>query len=1658
MKQRLVKIISAMLVIAILYANSAAVISYAAENLLSDKELENQKTQTNNANVEFDVYYDGGQHKAYADVNSTDTKLNLAVKVKEAGYLKDISVNFIEPNFGIVDDGTDAERVQKFDSENKAILLNQIEAGENVTKSFNVIADKSDIVSENAMSKDNAVELKAKYINKDGKEIAINKTIIINTSWTCQDAKTKLSYEITKYIPYSAGTTNKIITQAKITSGIQDSVLPIKETSIEIIAPKINNENPESVTVVANSTAATNGEEKAESFTQNNYVYDKDSGKIVINVKNEAKNGNISWKKNALDEFIITYVYSESAYNSTKDQVTRISYEANSKIALYNCGNGVTSATAKVNGYEDQLEKVGELVDFNVAATEKINKGYMYTNKIASDANKKETNYTETYTASIAFADVIDNIEILQKTNKFVQEDKTEKDVESIDKMLTISKVEFDNILGENGQITISNSNGEKLQTIDKNTNTTGENIEVDLTNYNVGNIIITTSKPQKNGNISFEITRAINSNMQYSQSQIEKFEKINTQVTGIAKNGKNEIVKQEKEVTTALEEPTHKAFVTTNTDTLSTIVENKDVKFTVTLENDIVDDKLYTNPKITLKLPVGITKIDGSAQVTLDEELNIADTRFVDNNDGTKDIEIQLNGKQTKYNNAAAKGATIVIKTNITLNNLTPSTNTQIGLKVQDGDGTIVENSKEIEYVAPTGVVTTNTVSEYNGASPAVMSISGEQKEALIPTLSGAKTPVFTMNVINNYDTVLNNVVVLGRTPYAGNKDIATNADLGSTMTMDVASAINVSNSSAKVYYSENENATKDLAASSNGWKETISDLSKIKSYMIIFENYDMPKGDSFTFSYKANLAANLEHNKSAYENYIVYFSNKDSQSNLDSAIATKVGVTTGSGAVIKAQIESENNSTTIASGELLKYKLVIENTGTEAATGLQMSIQLKSNMMYVEKDESLALGYKSTGVAEYDSIENSTDKMAKVSLPDIAAHSKLEKEIWIKTQEDSNEEYDFNTKVTISNGDVKTETNSIAEKITRTYFIKNISREIDTIDVGTTNSFTISVASTEFDYSSMVDENSSYEYKGERKNTNVKFNLPEELSIVSVQKGEEDITNTISNKNGEVIIPLGNVTGNTVKLTIMVKAEKINDGYTKEVTIAPSVYAENVAEEQIGTLNIPLSKPGLEIKQTSDIPSSIKINAAERYTYTFTIKNPSKSVIGGIDFVDYLPKELTYSGMEVQVDNGMISSKARLDENGNPTTQIGLLNGGAEAVIKVHVVAAPEESDYTVVNKASISQERIGTIESNEITTIVQAYSPSNPDNSENPSTPEERTRRIAGTIWIDKNADGIRDIDEQLVAGTKVLLLDNLTGNVALDKAGNQAITTTDSNGAYAFTNIKQGRYTVIFFYDSANYSITEYQKAGVDSAKNSDAVEKTVVYEEKEQKAGVSAEIVLKAEDVYNIDLGLVEDKKFDLKLDKIVSNITVNNKKETSTHDYNKNFAKIDFETKYVNTATMVVEYKITVTNEGAIPGYAKKIADYLPSELKFSTDLNQDWYEGKNGVIYNNSLANTVINPGESKEIKLILTKSMNKESFGTITNNAEIYEASNDYGVKDTDSTPGNKNTSEDDYSTATIVTGVKTGQIFIYTTLIATVIAIVGVGSYMIKKRVLK
>lgn len=376
----------------------------------------------------------------------------------------------------------------------------------------------------------------------------------------------------------------------------------------------------------------------------------------------------------------------------------------------------------------------------------------------------------------------------------------------------------------------------------------------------------------------------------------------------------------------------------------------------------------------------------------------------------------------------------------------------------------------------------------------------------------------------------------------------------------------------------------------------------------------------------------------------------------------------------------------------------------------------------------------------------------------------------------------------------------------------------------------------------------------------------------------------------------------------------------------------------------------------------------------------------------------------------------------------------------------------DTTITNKGKITHDKIGEIESNSITHVVELFDKNNV-NPDNPSY----TKKITGTVWIDKNRNGAKDTDEEKVPNVTVILIDQ-NGNIVKNEKKSECVTTTDSDGNYLFNNLYAGTYTAIFLYESSLYSATTYRKDGVDESLNSDAIDKTIVFEGVKRVAGVTEIIKVTTSNIYNMDLGLVENTKFDLRLDKTVRVITTNNGKHVAEHTYNNKLAKIDFEAKYIKQSSMVVEYSITITNEGGVAGYAKKIADYIPTELKFNSELNKDWYEGANGTVYNSSLANTVINPGESKTVTLILTKNMNNDDFGVFSNSAEIYEASNNNGLLDIDSIPGNKASNEDDYSIANVIVGVKTGQTVIYVTLTMVVLIIIATGVYVIRKKVLK
>ena len=215
-----------------------------------------------------------------------------------------------------------------------------------------------------------------------------------------------------------------------------------------------------------------------------------------------------------------------------------------------------------------------------------------------------------------------------------------------------------------------------------------------------------------------------------------------------------------------------------------------------------------------------------------------------------------------------------------------------------------------------------------------------------------------------------------------------------------------------------------------------------------------------------------------------------------------------------------------------------------------------------------------------------------------------------------------------------------------------------------------------------------------------------------------------------------------------------------------------------------------------------------------------------------------------------------------------------------------------------------------------------------------------------------------------------------------------------------------------------------------------------------------------------DTEIIKLKYFDLALQKWVSKaIVIEDGKEKVTktgHTADMNpepVVKVDLKKSKVKNVVVKFEYQIRVENQGQIAGYAKEVSDYIPQGLKFVKDDNQNWRE-VDGKIVTNQLENTLLQPGESTTISVILTWINDSNNLGLKTNIAEISEDADDHGnsITDIDSTPNNQVDGEDDQDNATVIITVRTGETTIYTSVIIAVITIIGVGVYGIKKYVLR
>ncbi len=1058
----------------------------------------------------------------------------------------------------------------------------------------------------------------------------------------------------------------------------------------------------------------------------------------------------------------------------------------------------------------------------------------------------------------------------------------------------------------------------------------------------------------------------------------------------------------------------------------------------------------------VEIELPSYIKELNiKDINILYDNELKIKDYKTYVNNNGNNVIRVQLEGEQTQYNyDEITGGANLIINTDMTLEKLTPTKENIVKVYVTNEAVTTYESVEgergvttlNIKAVAPVGMVTTNQITGYNNKNESITSISGEQQTGKLDTKSSGKLATVKMDVINNYNNPVENIQILGRIPSEGNKETSEGFDLGSNLTTNLASFKAPEGVNTKLYYSEKPDATKDLNNQANGWTSEMS--ANTKSYLMVLEDYEMQTGDNLEFGYDVNIPENLSHNRSTYENYTVYFDNIAKEATLqDKAVAPIAGLTTGEGPELEINlcIEDIADGTELQEGTIITYLATVKNVGKSDISNLTAKGIIPEGTTYIYYEGS------DTGEEGLNKIFDKETKEYTATLEKLAAGATAKMKYQVSVNSlDFNEETDTiiertisaNTYVTVEGVDTVFTSNTVSNKIIEGFMRADI-------EVGLQPENVARIEGSEFYYTMSYKNVTSQE----KENVVIKDVLPEGIIFVEANcdGSYDERTRTVSWNIEEL------QGGNNGSVTVTVKADKLGENeYKKEIKNKMSI---TVGEKTIETreTNVSIEKPNIEISLSSVGNSSVVVG--DIIDYQITITNTGCSTTGDITITDQLPKPLTFEGASYVYKGENYNVGTFRDD----TAEIAVLALREGESVTVTLQAKVNEltnglKSKDISNVVKVSSTRVGEKTSNAVKHKITSIGGTTLD----PTTGEvvEGKHYISGMVWKDEDKNGCYDEDEDKIQGVEVLLVNGDNGKIVKDiVTGNNKTVKTGENGEFMFANLEDGNYIVVYKYDTSKYNITAYQKDGVTGTRNSDAVSMKMKENGGTINVAATDTIKMSSENISHIDLGLIDTQKFDLKLTKVVSKITVQDKSGVKVSEVaDKQLAKFDFNSKTINGANAVIEYKIKITNEGSVAGFAKKIVDYLPKELKFSSELNNNWYQADDGNVYNSSLANEVINPGETKEITLVLTKQMTADSTGNVNNIAEIYEASNDFGLTDIDSTPANKVQSEDDISYADVLLGTKTGEIYVYILITFIAVSMLGVGIYFINRKVLR
>ena len=1407
---------------------------------------------------------------------------------------------------------------------------------------------------------------------------------------------------------------NKAILQQSVKVKTHKEEFVKENESLEVLVPVIQNIKPEEVKVLLNGVE----------LSQDLYTYDNENNLVSININKDL--GLTNWGNNSEETYKLIYKYPEILIEENVENSEEVNSEETNP-EEENPGENVELTSRVTVKFEDEeqssentvnatISKTGENVSVEGVITNEIYKGYMET-------GYSDTLYNEAYRIEISDLTNVEKLEITNEKEVFTTIEQSEDNIQKIEsdalnstyfKRIWVSKDEITRMLGEEGKIIIKDANDNILKEISVQ-DEADENgtISFEYPDDTTSLLKVETTTPVAIGNLGINIEKGIRKNTGYTLEQIRSFNYLEETIKVNNSNKTLQMAMRNTELSSKLE---------ISKKTLSTLEENTDVEIKATLINNKLSNRLYTNPSIRIVLPEQVENIViTEANLLYDDELSIAGYSA-----NGREIIVNLQGNQTKYNQEAIEGATIVLKANISLNKTATNSSEKIEMQVTSNNETST-TSGDIEVYSPKEVITVNNINELG------IETIGEEETVSRDVRGGARQITLRGEVINNNSGKIQNVKILGNMPV--DKEVTQNErTIVNNLGITLNGGISVEGREAKIYYTSNSSATDDLENAQNGWQENPSNLNEMTKYLVVVP--EMEKAETLGINYTATIPENAEYNKQAYTDYTVTYTPEQTGVE-NTADATDIELNTGRGPVLEgtltATVGGENieNGSSVKKGEVIRYKIDVTNTGTEEATNITVTPTIPENVTVVEP--------KADFEYEDDYYENAENPEFTIESLPIGETESFEYEVRINEDAEIGSTILTSTRIDYAETYAQTEeiSNTIEDANLRVTF-KRVSDSDNILQPGVGARYEAVIEN----ISDQTQENIVVVPQLDELLGSVTFSLVEGETIQDVESASE--INIGSLEPGEYkklrINTIMNQT--TERETTIENWAIVRDSSNNE-------YRSNVFTDTIyGIL--------LDFSFTSNAENEyVKTDDVITYEVTTTNNGAVEANIGSVSV--NIPNELTVTRVEI---NGE-AEQGELSNNIHSTTY---LEPGESETIRIEAVvndmsAIGENLEITSTATVQVYGEVYGELEIKHIiekqgdgvnTDPNNPTNPDDPNNPSNPNNPEETGYRISGRAWIDANKDGELQDEEQGMSGVRVTVLDVNTNELVTNSNGNIKVETTDSNGEYTLTGLPEGTYIVLFEYDTNAYSLTTYKKQGVSDGRNSDVVSKSIDIGSGEKIYGVTDNITITDGSIANIDIGLMVAATFDLRLDKTITRIVEQNSRGTNVYTYNnESLARVDVNWRTIQGATLVIEYTIRITNVGELQGYVRNIADYIPEGFEFSTELNKDWYE-QGGVLYNQSLTNSSIAPGDYAEVTLTLTKPLSENTVGTVyTNSAEIVET---YNERETaDATPN------DNRDNADFILSISTGRAVTYIGLTIAVVAVLAVGIYFIKKKVL-